>query len=255
MTLPAGSSPRAWGTPPQHAGRAKLHRFIPTRVGNTPKVHGRPPGITVHPHARGEHLSTCFRSGRCCRGSSPRAWGTHRATRGDVVRTRFIPTRVGNTNQEVIWPTRVGNTWSESATSPVHPHARGEHLGAMAAATVGRPFRGSSPRAWGTRRASRFIRWASFLISVHPHARGEHLKPRVRDSRKIGSSPRAWGTQAGRCSSCGAVGSSPRAWGTPKPRSPGGVRRFIPTRVGEHARLQRSHRARYGSSPRAWGTQ
>ena len=54
---PVGSSPRAWGT--LHTCRRDLTpvRFIPTRVGNTPRRILSWIKRAVHPHARGEHPS------------------------------------------------------------------------------------------------------------------------------------------------------------------------------------------------------
>ena len=59
-TLPQmrnGSSPRMWGTSPQHRIHLIPNRFIPTHVGNI--LHRLFSGTcwTVHPHACGEHLS------------------------------------------------------------------------------------------------------------------------------------------------------------------------------------------------------
>src|SRR3989344_4360344 len=111
-------------------------------------------------------------------GSSPRAWGTHQLGFGVVLDLRFIPTRVGNTDPIYV----------SFASTPVHPHARGEH---GTGATPAELADGSSPRAWGTlclgpgqRDLRRFIptrvgntfcwRSASGWWAVHPHARGEH---------------------------------------------------------------------------------
>ncbi len=118
-TLPAGSSPRAWGTPGTGREQEQERRFIPTRVGNTNLWLQSSTPNAVHPHARGEHRGRRF---------------------NDVTNRRFIPTRVGNTSS-----VRYGNT-----TVPVHPHARGEHGVAYSRAAFDR---GSSPRAWGTHRA------------------------------------------------------------------------------------------------------
>ncbi len=135
-----GSSPRAWGTPPYTVQFALECRFIPTHVGNTRSLSGGRRIEAVHPHARGEHTAettaarrkigssprTWGTRTRCCRvgypapvhphargehcstvhpnamsrGSSPRTWGTpdagSRSDRGE----RFIPTHVGNTEDE-----------------------------------------------------------------------------------------------------------------------------------------------------------
>ncbi len=130
---------------------------------------------------------------------------------------------------------------------------------------------GSSPHAWGTRRAclererlDRFIPTCVgnsevhtdriFIRSVHPHMRGELLWMSATASVSFGSSPHAWGTLPAptRLTLSLAVhphmrgelvtasleyvamtGSSPHAWGTLQ----GGQRReheqrFIPTCVG-----------------------
>jgi len=139
-------------------------------------------------------------------------------------------------------PTRVGITWKRNATTAtrtVHPHARGDY----ARRQVCNFFAlGSSPRAWGllpeTAReihVNRFIPTrvgitpACLLVfsttTVHPHARGDYF-----------------GVMANRVASCG---SSPRAWGLRSvQRSPLGLHRFIPTRVGitEPSRLPQHRR-------------
>ena len=95
-----------------------------------------------------------------------------------------------------------------------------------------------------------------YITPVHPHARGERAYARDVAGKLIGSSPRAWGTE------------NLRGRGS-------GLRRFIPTRVGNghfssclrrrysvhpHARGERTRADRQkevhdGSSPRAWGTE
>ncbi len=52
-------------------------------------------------------------------------------------KSRFIPTRVGNTRVEA----------EAMVVQPVHPHARGEHTSSRLAKVL---KGGSSPRAWGT---------------------------------------------------------------------------------------------------------
>jgi hypothetical protein len=116
-----GLSPRAWGTQRRWSG-------LRTR-------------IPVHPHARGEH-TVGERTRWFTDGSSPRAWGTHPRARRRPRRSRFIPTRVGNTNDRDLI----------AAPEAVHPHARGEHGEGTAAI---RETIGSSPRAWGTLRRHR----------------------------------------------------------------------------------------------------
>ena len=239
--------------------RCFITRFIPTPVGNTRGCLSRRLSDAVHPHARGEHHLDRRRD-LDQRGSSPRPWGTHLVVDLDFRTRRFIPTPVGNTSTRLF----ACSTW------PVHPHARGEHVGAvpLCEAEIG-----SSPRPWGTPVQAqrnlvraRFIPtpvgntrtggWTRTRRSVHPHARGEHRTPRRRHAGLVGSSPRPWGT---RC---------------PRPSSPTWYR-FIPTPVGntptngvqndayavhphargEHGDAPRCQGTPPGSSPRPWGTQ
>ena len=139
-----GSSPRAWGTHPEHHPRQSLDRFIPTCVGNTVVSGLTVTETAVHPHVRGEHeTETSWLAATA--GSSPRAWGTRKREEREVAARRFIPTCVGNT------PARPG----PCCRSPVHPHVRGEHAQEARAAA---DRAGSSPRAWGTRSSNR-SRW------------------------------------------------------------------------------------------------
>ncbi len=112
---------------------------------------------------------------------------------------RFIPRLWGN----------IGPAWSPSMSIPAHPHARGEHQAASAAATIDD---GSSPHPWGTRRAPgqgqgipRFIPTPvgnteasperTLEQPVHPHTRGEHKSALNVLPFMNGSSPHPWGTQ------------------------------------------------------------
>ena len=130
-----GSSPRVWGIRSRSAGSTSWPRFIPTRVGNTKcllRLLGLP---AVHPHACGEyhqHLTETLRH----HGSSPRVWGILRRAVDGALQTRFIPTRVGNTEA-------MSSPWPDTS---VHPHACGEYT-----PRLGRTARntGSSPRVWG----------------------------------------------------------------------------------------------------------
>ena len=166
----------------------------------------------------------------------------------------------------------MGNTWTtatRSSSTPVHPHARGEHGEVEATATRGH---GSSPRARGTHRQGavlqgphRFIPAGAgntssrprsgTLTSVHPRGRGEHGSAAAGGASAFGSSPRARGTQGGRR----------RRWSTPRfiPAGAGNTfwhRRKYPRNTvhprgrGEHSRSIRSPRRLRGSSPRARGT-
>ncbi len=93
-----GSSPRTWGTRRPRGPDCPIARFIPTHVGNTVEEQAGLRTLTVHPHARGEHVARCCVVGRRL-GSSPRTWGTLIIANGSHYGTRFIPTHVGNTLQ------------------------------------------------------------------------------------------------------------------------------------------------------------
>ncbi len=93
-----GSSPRAWGRRRHGAGRERLGRFIPTRVGQTDELAGAAPASTVHPHARGADDKNWVET-RVPVGSSPRAWGRRRPAAYMMSWARFIPTRVGQTGK------------------------------------------------------------------------------------------------------------------------------------------------------------
>jgi len=56
--LKTGSSPRAWGTQTVESTQIWRQRFIPTGVGNTAgRISSKSP-TAVHPHGRGEHVTT-----------------------------------------------------------------------------------------------------------------------------------------------------------------------------------------------------
>ena len=252
-----GSSPRPWGMLLEKFGEPGYLRFIPTPVGNAARCgSGWHPG-PVHPHARGE-CSWRRGTGLGCYGSSPRPWGMRQKRRGQVKRTRFIPTPVGNADRQ----------GSPSCQYSVHPHARGEcHYFLLAITTIG----GSSPRPWGMPDKApgesismRFIptpvgnanisTTRLHALPVHPHARGECAVQDNPIASPNGSSPRPWGMQI-------------------LYRHEDGCQRFIPTPVGNasiphnnilgiavhpHARGE-CHRdvvaapICVGSSPRPWG--
>ncbi|VEF64208.1 Domain of uncharacterised function (DUF2825) [Pseudomonas aeruginosa] len=152
---------------------------------------------------------------------------------------RFIPRLWGN----------IGPAWSPSMSIPAHPHARGEHQAASAAATIDD---GSSPHPWGTRRflrdqggCRRFIptpvgntmTFAGSIMknAVHPHTRGEHavaLAPSAADGRFIPT----------------PVGNTAVA----RARAPG--RAVHPHTRGEHICTEREWISPNGSSPHPWGT-
>ena len=262
-----GSSPLAWGTAiPEQAVRHR-HRFIPTRVGNSPGALGRRHWSSVHPHSRGEQLAVWKSTPLSC-GSSPLAWGTEIDTVSVTHIVRFIPTRVGNSFANVLF----------QHFEAVHPHSRGEQYGALGMIGV---IGGSSPLAWGTDRpTTNHIQTPRFIptrvgnsqymaepiptIPVHPHSRGEQLQVLRVAEDAAGSSPLAWGT----VTSLVRVGDGVRFIPTRVGNSPGikpgpppsavhphsrgeqdyslvdGVelRRFIPTRVGNRRPdVSRSH--------------
>ncbi|SDX92600.1 hypothetical protein SAMN05421755_100269 [Nitrosomonas sp. Nm33] len=111
-------------------------RFIPTPVGNREESRTNLLIRAVHPHARGEqHARTELVGGHA--GSSPRPWGTAITCLDTFASSRFIPTPVGNRQQNQA--VKEGQT--------VHPHARGEQ-GLWARSLLNHI--GSSPRPWGT---------------------------------------------------------------------------------------------------------
>ena len=136
-----------------------MHRFIPTRMGNTRTTHLGYPPVPVHPHTHGEHSCVhplfWFQNG-----SSPHAWGTRFRLPLYLLRRRFIPTRMGNTP-------RAGEPGRRVS---VHPHTHGEHV--PEDLVIG-DWVGSSPHAWGTRTA---VDNTGEEHPVHPHTHGEHLK-------------------------------------------------------------------------------
>ena len=93
--LMSGSSPRVWGTDGQRRVPRRIHRFIPTCVGNGPRARWRSMRSPVHPHVCGERPEKQAGVIRSL-GSSPRVWGTERGHGRRRHRSRFIPTCVGN---------------------------------------------------------------------------------------------------------------------------------------------------------------
>ena len=233
-----GSSPRSWGTQRRLPLANHRRRFIPTLVGNTRAAWPSRRSHPVHPHARGEHAQG-KKVNAVLVGSSPRSWGTPRASAARTSVSRFIPTLVGNTAPKL----------NHRRTSAVHPHARGEH-GQRESKT--QSSGGSSPRSWGTlSKARNDLPDARFI----PTLVGNTCRGQCRHCHRSGSSPRSWGTRAG-CA-------------RPQPH-----RRFIPTLVGntkrsattarrwavhphargEHPPVKLASATDVGSSPRSWGT-
>ncbi len=238
LTSSGGSSPRTWGTRRQSRHQDRRFRFIPTHVGNAGVPGRQQAARAVHPHARGERRST-GRERRAHAGSSPRTWGTLEPCKCVHLRTRFIPTHVGNAREHA----------ADAGRRAVHPHARGERCRRPGGRVM---FAGSSPRTWGTRIGSRGMAVKRRFIPTHVgNAHAGWLMPRV------------------------DYGSSPRTWGTLFQSQFGSLHcRFIPTHVGNaamrrrpstsravhpHARGERGDERQraihvHGSSPRTWGT-
>ncbi len=131
-----GSSPRVWGSRTRWRCACRWQRFIPTRVGKSPPATSPPAAPAVHPHACGEVLFSSHR-GKVTVGSSPRVWGSPYAPIPGHNKARFIPTRVGKSDQME----------ENQANYAVHPHACGE-VGSTS--ELNRPHGGSSPRVWGS---------------------------------------------------------------------------------------------------------
>ena len=207
-------------------------------MGNTKLCHSTSTFIPVHPHAYGEHIR--LSTGRSTvRGSSPRIWGTRQPQVQPLIALRFIPTHMGNTSP----------IWSSSSTSPVHPHAYGEHHNERRRPAF---MHGSSPRIWGT------LLWARdecHLKTVHPHAYGEHLFDDIANKRGAGSSPRIWGTPLFYSLKSIATRFIPTHMGNTK------LKRLLdmfnavhPHAYGEHSYSVPRVLRHSGSSPRIWGT-
>ena len=194
-----GSSPRARGTRRELVCARDLLRFIPACAGNTRKLSAAPPQCPVHPRVRGEHVAQFEQDGGVT-GSSPRARGTHPPHPQRSAFYRFIPACAGNT----------ASCSRSTRASAVHPRVRGEHADIT---QIGQIYRGSSPRARGTRvegdaqgRQDRFIPACAGNTlnssgtlppcSVHPRVRGEHACFTALAAGTSGSSPRARGTQS-----------------------------------------------------------
>ena len=192
----SGSSPHAWGILRRGSIMTEDSRFIPTCVGNTARTAALASLRAVHPHMRGEYATEPPQE-QAAAGSSPHAWGIRSNTSVYIENRRFIPTCVGNTTGFCVL----------KVAPLVHPHMRGEYI--CWAGAFGWPL-GSSPHAWGIRRADahlqrvgRFIptcvgnTWPADAphgaLSVHPHMRGEYDTNDLGDLLRTGSSPHAWG--------------------------------------------------------------
>ena len=110
-------------------------------------------------------------------GSSPLAWGIQIKRLRDYHITRFIPTCVGNTDQNRKYLN----------TSPVHPHLRGEYVNIPEGTFCAIRF---IPTCVGNTQPWTAMRWP---MAVHPHLRGEYCPLFIYHKSKLGSSPLAWG--------------------------------------------------------------
>jgi len=118
LSLTSGSPPRAWGIRRAIALPKTRLRFTPTCVGNSCHLNLSPNPISVHPHVRGEFLSSTQTS-QTLDGSPPRAWGIRERSLDKRGESRFTPTCVGNSSL-IALPT---------PSAAVHPHVRGEFTG------------------------------------------------------------------------------------------------------------------------------
>ncbi len=252
-----GSSPRAWGILERVIRSSPLTRFIPTGVGNTQIPHASGLQVKVHPHGRGEYLSS-FHFDTSNPGSSPRAWGILIRLAQTCGASRFIPTGVGNTF----------NRCAISRARRVHPHGRGEYGWAD---YQGICCVGSSPRAWGILSSIESYRFCWRFIptgvgntrisiitcqpnKVHPHGRGEYFVLRTFRPIWQGSSPRAWGIHCNEWNQTArsrfiptGVGNTTYHW---KKNKDGEVH---PHGRGEYRLYLKFDPEKTGSSPRAWG--
>src|SRR4051794_24877556 len=100
--MPHGSPPRTWGGLLVGVATAGRPRFTLTHAGRTNFATGQTRLPTVHPHARGEDMTSLPRS-LSQRGSPPRTWGGPIAVLPGSHRDRFTPTHVGRTRSAAAW--------------------------------------------------------------------------------------------------------------------------------------------------------
>ena len=215
-------------------------------------------------------------------GSPPRVWGIPAASCRATSRSRFTPTRVGNTS----FAHRL------ECARPVHPHACGEYFPANPrpalrvrftptrvgntgkSGLAGRAASGSPPRVWGILVA---IASSAAPNPVHPHACGEYALWRHPTPWRTTVHPHACGEYGSRRSPCGrlvtvhphacgeyAVGLAPRPWFIQvhphacgeyavSGATAGPLDRFTPTRVGNTLLVDGGLCHYHGSPPRVWG--
>ena len=112
-----GSPPRVWGILVHTLPTKHIFRFTPTCVGNTGASYSPNVIQTVHPHVCGEYK----KNGMICReiyGSPPRVWGIPGKNLEILFSTRFTPTCVGNTSEDL----------KNCKEFSVHPHVCGEYI-------------------------------------------------------------------------------------------------------------------------------
>ena len=93
--LSHGSSPHPRGTHWRKGPAGLQLRFIPTPAGNPGQEQSAPSKPTVHPHTRGEPITSAA-SQTTAHGSSPHPRGTRIPGAARKVHRRFIPTPAGN---------------------------------------------------------------------------------------------------------------------------------------------------------------
>jgi len=130
-----GSPPHAWGHYRYHVRYGSRERFTPTRVGTLVMYGSRGSRLQVHPHTRGDIISSPT-PGTTYYGSPPHAWGHSDLDASCRLLDRFTPTRVGTLN----------TCRCASGRSSVHPHTRGDIFDAALQALLAC---GSPPHAWG----------------------------------------------------------------------------------------------------------
>ena len=213
-----GPPPRAWGKHLEERRALETDRSTPTRVGKTARRRQRRALPSVHPHARGENVTSQPASPNVD-GPPPRAWGK---LQHDLVST----------------PTR-----------PVHPHARGENYSLRQYRS---DQRGPPPRAWGKRAP---LSCQSGTRAVHPHARGENASGDTRAGEVQRSTPTRVGkTTCEQPLARPANGPPPRAWGKLSTRQISAMIFSVhPHARGENARQELEGEFVAGPPPRAWG--
>ena len=176
-------------------------------------------------------------------------WGTFFKDKIKADPSRFIPTRVGNTDflnkigeeqrhltalsksSTRFIPTRVGNTLKYPtlvSLNTVHPHGVGNTL-------ADRTSERDNP--------------------VHPHACGEHKQPPEQCFLHHGSSPRVWGTQLVIPHFCCIIRFIPTRVGNTIIRANSVLSQSVhPHACGEHSKRALVSSLSFGSSPRVWGT-